>query len=243
MQAPVAQARKKVLLHEYPQNFRYYDLLVSAFVAVLLISNLVAPKLVSWGPFVFSGAQLLFPITYIFGDIFTEVYGYAGSRRAIWNGFLASILLTAISAIVIALPSAPGWNKQDAYQTVFGSMPRIVIASLAAYWCGEFANSFVMARMKVLSNGRFLWMRTIGSTVVGQAVDTILVVSIIFAGSIPLSTMLNLMISGYGGKVIYEALATPLTYAAVNWLKRVEGVDIMDTHTNFNPFKAKLASD
>jgi len=243
MQAPALRLKTKALLHEYPQNFRYYDLLVSAFVAVLLISNLVAPKLVSWGPFVFSGAQLLFPITYIFGDIFTEVYGYAGSRRAIWNGFLASILLTTISAIVIALPSAPDWKQQPAYQIVLGSMPRIVIASLIAYWCGEFANSFVMARMKVLSNGRYLWMRTIGSTVVGQAVDTILVVSIIFAGTIPLSTMLNLMISGYGGKVIYEALATPLTYAAVNWLKRVEGVDIMDTHTNFNPFKAKLSSE
>jgi queuosine precursor transporter len=243
MQAPALRLKTKALLHEYPQNFRYYDLMVSAFVAVLLISNLVAPKLVSWGPFVFSGAQLLFPITYIFGDIFTEVYGYAGSRRAIWNGFLASILLTTISAIVIALPSAPEWKQQPAYQIVLGSMPRIVIASLIAYWCGEFANSFVMARMKVLSNGRYLWMRTIGSTVVGQAVDTILVVSIIFAGTIPLSTMLNLMISGYGGKVIYEALATPLTYAAVNWLKRVEGVDIMDTHTNFNPFKAKLSSE
>jgi uncharacterized integral membrane protein (TIGR00697 family) len=243
MQAPVAQARKKALLHEYPQNFRYYDLMVSAFVAVLLISNLVAPKLVAWGPFVFSGAQLLFPITYIFGDIFTEVYGYAGSRRAIWNGFLASILLTTISAVIIQLPSAPAWDKQGAYETVFGSMPRIVIASLTAYWCGEFANSFVMARMKVLSNGKYLWMRTIGSTIVGQAVDSILVVSIIFAGNVPLSTLLNLMVSGYGGKVIYEALATPLTYAAVNWLKRVEGVDIMDTHTSFNPFKAKLSSD
>ena len=243
MQAPAVRLKTKALLHEYPQNFRYYDLLVSAFVAVLLISNLVAPKLVSWGPFVFSGAQLLFPITYIFGDIFTEVYGYAGSRRAIWNGFLASILLTTISSIVIALPSAPEWKQQPAYQIVLGSMPRIVIASLIAYWCGEFANSFVMARMKVLSNGKYLWMRTIGSTVVGQAVDTILVVSIIFAGTIPLSTMLNLMISGYGGKVIYEALATPLTYGAVNWLKRVEGVDIMDTHTNFSPFKAKLAAE
>jgi queuosine precursor transporter len=243
VQAPAARAKSKSLLHEYPQNFRYYDLLVSAFVAVLLVSNLVAPKLVSWGPFVFSGAQLLFPITYIFGDIFTEVYGYAGSRRAIWNGFLASILLTCLSAIIIALPSAPEWKAQEAYRTVLGSMPRIVIASLLAYWCGEFANSFVMARMKVLSNGKYLWMRTIGSTVVGQAVDTVIVVTIIFAGSVPLSTMLVLMVSGYGGKVIYEALATPLTYAAVNWLKRVEGVDIMDTHTNFNPFKARLASE
>jgi uncharacterized integral membrane protein (TIGR00697 family) len=216
--------------------------MVSAFVAVLLISNLVAPKFIEWGPFLFSGAQLLFPITYIFGDIFTEVYGYAGSRRAIWNGFLASLLLTAISAIVIALPPAPEWKNQPAYEIVLGSMPRIVAASLIAYWAGEFANSFVMARMKVLTNGKYLWMRTIGSTVVGQAVDTILVIGIIFAGTVPFSTMLKLMISGYGGKVIYEALATPVTYAVVNWLKRIEGVDIIDSDTDFNPFKAKLSS-
>ena len=234
--------QKTPLLHDYPQNFRYYDLLVSAFVAVLLISNLVAPKLVSWGPFVFSGAQLLFPITYIFGDIFTEVYGYAGSRRAIWNGFLASILMTFMGTVIINLPPAPGWNNQPAYEIVFGSMPRIVIASLVAYWAGEFANSFVMARMKVLSNGKHLWMRTIGSTAVGQAVDTVLVIGIIFAGTVPLSTMLTLIVSGYGGKVLYEALATPLTYVVVNSLKRAEGVDIMDTHTNFNPFRAKLTS-
>ena len=208
-----------------------------------LISNLVAPKLVSWGPFVFSGAQLLFPITYIFGDIFTEVYGYAGSRRAIWNGFLASILLLRSARSSLPCRARPNGRTRRLTGLVLGSMPRIVIASLLAYWCGEFANSFVMARMKVLSNGKYLWMRTIGSTVVGQAVDTVIVVSIIFAGSVPFSTMLALMVSGYGGKVIYEALATPLTYAAVNWLKRVEGVDIMDTHTNFNPFKAKLASE
>src|SRR3954451_866210 len=190
MQAPAAQARNKALLHEYPQNFRYYDLLVSAFVAVLLISNLVAPKLVAWGPFLFSGAQLLFPITYIFGDIFTEVYGYAGSRRAIWNGFFASLLLTGISTIVVGLPPAPDWKNQAAYEIVLGSMPRIVIASLLAYWAGEFANSFVMARMKVITNGKYLWMRTIGSTMVGQAVDSILVITIIFAGTTSVSTIL-----------------------------------------------------
>jgi uncharacterized integral membrane protein (TIGR00697 family) len=242
MQTQVAAVKHRALLHEYPQNFKYYDLLVSAFVAVLLISNLVAPKFIAWGPFLFSGAQLLFPITYIFGDIFTEVYGYAGSRRAIWNGFLASLLLTGISTVVVALPPAPEWKHQEAYEIVLGSMPRIVVASLVAYWAGEFANSFVMARMKVLTGGKYLWMRTIGSTVVGQAVDSILVITIIFAGTVPISTMLTLIISGYGGKVIYEALATPLTYAVVNWLKKVEGVDIMDTHTNFNPFKARLAS-
>jgi uncharacterized integral membrane protein (TIGR00697 family) len=242
MLTQAVRVKTTTLLHEYPQNFKYYDLLVSAFVAVLLISNLVAPKFISWGPFLFSGAQLLFPITYIFGDIFTEVYGYAGSRRAIWNGFLASLLLTGISTLIVALPPAPEWKNQAAYEIVLGSIPRIVAASLIAYWAGEFANSFVMARMKVVTEGKYLWMRTIGSTVVGQAVDTVLVIGIIFAGNVPFSTMLKLMISGYGGKVIYEALATPLTYAVVNWLKRVEGVDIMDRDTDFNPFKAKLSS-
>jgi uncharacterized integral membrane protein (TIGR00697 family) len=240
MQTEAVRERKRVLLHDYPQNFKYYDLLVSAFVAVLLISNLVAPKFIEWGPFLFSGAQLLFPITYIFGDIFTEVYGYAGSRRAIWNGFLASILLTVISTLIVALPPAPDWKNQAAYEIVLGSMPRIVIASLLAYWAGEFTNSFVMARMKVLTDGKFLWMRTIGSTVVGQAVDSILVITIIFAGTVPVSKLLILMVSGYGGKVLYEALATPLTYAVVNWLKKVEGVDIMDVDTDFNPFKSKM---
>jgi queuosine precursor transporter len=242
MSGQAVRLKTGALLHEYPQNFRYYDLLVSAFVAVLLISNLLAPKFVAWGPFLFSGAQLLFPITYIFGDIFTEVYGYAGSRRAIWNGFLASLLLTGISTLVVALPPAPEWKNQQAYEIVLGAMPRIVAASLIAYWAGEFANSFVMARMKVMTGGKHLWMRTIGSTAVGQAVDTVLVIGIIFAGTVPMSTMLKLMISGYGGKVIYEIVATPVTYAVVNWLKRVEGVDIMDTDTNFNPFRAKLAA-
>jgi uncharacterized integral membrane protein (TIGR00697 family) len=240
MQTQAVNERKRVLLHDYPQNFKYYDLLVSAFVAVLLISNLVAPKFIQWGPFLFSGAQLLFPITYIFGDIFTEVYGYAGSRRAIWNGFLASILLTVISTIVVGLPPAPDWKNQAAYEIVLGSMPRIVIASLLAYWAGEFANSFVMARMKVITNGKYLWMRTIGSTMVGQAVDSILVITIIFAGTTSVSTILILIVSGYGGKVLYEALATPVTYAVVNWLKKVEGVDIMDVDTDFNPFKSKM---
>src|SRR5436305_2898278 len=158
-----------------PQRFKYYDRLVSAFVAVLLVSNIVAPKFIALGPLRFSGAQLLFPITYIFGDIFTEIYGYAQSRRAIWNGFYAQALLTVIAMIVVALPPSPDWPHQAAYQTVLGFLPRLAVASLIAYWCGEFANSFVMARMKVMTNGKRLWTRTVGSTVVGQAVDTVIV--------------------------------------------------------------------
>jgi uncharacterized integral membrane protein (TIGR00697 family) len=223
------------LPHEYPQRFRYYDMLVAAFVAVLLVSNIVAPKFIAWGPLRFSGAQLLFPITYIFGDIFTEVYGYAGSRRAIWNGFFASGLMAVVSMIIVALPASPDWPHQEAYATV--------IASLIAYWAGEFTNSFVMARMKVLTNGRHLWMRTIGSTAVGQAVDTVLVMVLAFAGSMSTSDIIRAIFSGYIGKVLYEIAATPVTYAVVNSLKRAEGVDIIDSHTNFNPFRARIAAD
>jgi uncharacterized integral membrane protein (TIGR00697 family) len=218
------------------RSFKYYDLLVASFVAVLLVSNIVAPKFVAWGPFRFSGAQLLFPLAYIFGDIFTEVYGYSGSRKAIWNGFFASALLAILSSIVIALPPSPDWPNQKAYETVLGTLPRLTIASLIAYWAGEFANSFVMARMKVRTEGRHLWMRTIGSTAVGQAVDSVLVLVIAFAGIMSTEDIIRAIISGYLGKVAYEALMTPVTYAVVNGLKRAEGVDIIDRDTDFNPF-------
>lgn len=230
------------LTADYPERFKYYDVLVSAFVAVLLISNIVAPKFVELGPLRLSGAQLLFPLTYIFGDIFTEVYGYAGSRRAIWNGFFASFLMAAISMIIVALPPAPGWPHQDAYALVLGFMPRLVVASLIAYWAGEFANSFVMARMKVLTEGKHLWMRTIGSTAVGQAVDTVLVMVIAFAGTMSTSDLVRVIISGYIGKVLYEVVMTPVTYLVVNGLKRAEGVDIIDRNTDFNPFKATMSA-
>lgn len=220
-----------------PRQFKYYDRLVSAFVAVLLVSNIVAPKFIALGPLRFSGAQLLFPITYIFGDVFTEIYGYAQSRRAIWNGFYAQALLTVIAMTVVALPPSPDWPHQKAYETVLGFLPRLAVASLVAYWCGEFVNSFVMARMKVITSGRYLWTRTVGSTVAGQAVDTVIVMTIGFAGSISTHDLLVATISGYTAKVIYEVAATPLTYAVVNFLKRKEGVDVIDRHTSFNPFK------
>jgi queuosine precursor transporter len=240
---PVSAPLRKHLSHEYPERFRYFDILVSAFVAILLVSNIVAPKFIALGPFRFSGAQLLFPLTYIFGDIFTEVYGYAGSRRAIWNGFFANALMAAVAMLIVALPASPEWTHQQAYETVLGFLPRLVIASLIAYWAGEFANSFVMARMKLITNGKHLWMRTIGSTAVGQFVDTLLVMTIAFAGVMATSDILNAIVSGYLAKVLYEAAMTPVTYAVVNWLKRVEGVDIMDTHTDFNPFTTKIVAD
>ncbi len=217
-------------------RYRYYDLLVHVFVVVLLISNLVGQKITAVGPFRISGAQLFFPITYIFGDVFTEVYGYGASRRAIWIGFFASALLAVMGLVAVWLPPAPGWHGQAAFATVFDFVPRLIAASLAAFWCGEFANSFVMAKMKLLTGGRHLWSRTIGSTVVGQAVDTSVLMILAFGGSLTSALIVNLIVSSYLGKVLYEAAATPLTYWIVNFLKRREGVDAFDTNTDFNPF-------
>ncbi|OYW09299.1 MAG: hypothetical protein B7X34_07080 [Acidobacteriia bacterium 12-62-4] len=157
------------------------------------------------GPFTLSGAQLLFPLTYIFGDIFTEVYGYAGSRRAIWHGFLAQTLLTVLAMTIVTLPPAPGWENQQAFETVFGFLPRLVVASLIAYWCGEFANSFVMAKLKILTKGKMLWVRTIGSTAVGQLVDTVIVMIVGFGGTMSWDLIFSLIWSGYVVKVLYEA--------------------------------------
>lgn len=225
------------------RRFRYYDLLVNAFVAVLLISNLVGQKICSIGPFrAISGAQLLFPITYIFGDVFTEVYGYSASRRAIWIGFFASALLAVMGVIVVALPPAPDWPDQAAFAKVFNFVPRMVAASLIAYWAGEFSNAFVLAKMKLLTRGRHLWTRTISSTAVGQLVDTVVVMTLAFGGSQPASVIGNLILFGYLGKVLYEAAATPLTYMIVNALKRKEGVDVFDHRTQFNPFRSGEAA-
>jgi uncharacterized integral membrane protein (TIGR00697 family) len=231
-------------------NYRYYDLLVHMFVVTLLVSNLVGSKISAIGPFQLfgygfsfkvSGAQLLFPIAYIFGDIFTEVYGYAGSRRAIWIGFGASALLAAMSLFVVWAPPAPDWHNQAAFATVFNVVPRMIAASLVAYWCGEFANSYVLAKMKIWTRGKMLWARTIGSTAVGQAVDSTIVIVLAFAGRESWSTIANLIVSGYIAKVLYEATATPVTYVVVGALKRAEGVDIYDEGTDFNPFT--VASD
>ena len=219
-----------------PRRFRHLDTLINIFVVVLMISNLVGQKICAFGDVRISGAQLLFPITYIFGDIFTEVYGYGASRRAIWTGFLASALLAAMGMISVALPPAPEWGGQAAFATVFGFVPRLVVASLIAYWCGEFVNAFVMAKMKLITKSKFLWMRTIGSTVAGQAVDTIVVIVIAFAGTASPSSMVAMIVSGYFGKVLYETVMTPVTYAVVNGLKRSEGIDVLDEGTDFNPF-------
>ncbi len=218
------------------RTYRHYDLLLSIFLVVLLISNLVGQKICKIGPFIISGAQLLFPITYIFGDVFTEVYGYAASRRAIWLGFLANGLLAVMGLITVWLPPAPGWPNQDAFATVFYQIPRLIVASLIAYWCGEFTNSYTLAKMKLWTSGRMLWTRTVGSTVTGQFVDTVILVIIGFSGTAPPMTLVKLAASAYIGKVLYEVVATPGTYAIVAFLKRSEGVDAYDYKSNFNPF-------
>ena len=218
-------------------RFKYLDALTTTFVVILLVSNLVAQKVCQIGPFPVSGALLLFPLTYIFGDVFTEVYGFAAARRAIWLGFFGTALLYAVSALVIALPSAPGWKNQQAFSTVFGFIPRMLAASLIAFWAGEFANSYTMARLKLLTGGRMLWTRTIGSTVVGQAVDTVLVIILTFGGIYPVATLVRIIGLGYVLKVGYEVLATPLTYVVIAALKKAEQVDAFDDRQeSFNPF-------
>jgi uncharacterized integral membrane protein (TIGR00697 family) len=223
------------------RTYRHFDTLLAIFIVVLLVSNLVGQKLCTIFGFSISGAQLLFPITYIFGDVFTEVYGYAASRKAIWLGFLANGLLAVMGLIVVWLPPAPGWQNQEAFATVFYQIPRLIVASLIAYWCGEFANSFTLAKMKLWTSGRMLWTRTIASTVVGQAVDTALIVSIGFAGTAPVSTLVAVAFGNYLGKVLYEVVATPATYAVVGFLKRSEGVDAYDYKSDFNPFHVSAA--
>lgn len=218
------------------ETFKYLEGLIQVFVVVLLLSNLIAAKLVPIGPLRVSAAQMLFPITYIFGDIFTEVYGYGASRKAIWRGFYSSILMAAIGLFAIWLPPAPEWHNQQAFETIFSVVPRIVAGSLLAFWLGEFANSYTLARMKLLTKGKHLWTRTVGSTVVGQAVDTTVVVSFVYYDK-PIGIILNVIFSGYVFKVVYEILATPLTYAIVNFLKRQEGIDTFDDGTDFSPFK------
>jgi uncharacterized integral membrane protein (TIGR00697 family) len=225
-------------------RYKYLDAFITLFVVVLVITNVIAPKFFALDFFGLSlrvsVAQLLFPITYVFGDIFTEVYGYSASRRAIWYGFFALTLFAILSYIAVIITPAPEYKDQPAFYAIFHQVGRNVAGSMLAYWCGEFANSFTLARMKIFTQGKRLWTRTIGSTVVGQAVDTTIVVCFIFYGQ-PLSVLFNLTLSAYVFKVIWETLVTPVTYLIVGFLKRTEGVDYFDYGTNFNPFATKGA--
>lgn len=223
-----------------PTPYRYYDLIMVAFVVILLISNTVVAKPVQIGPWLAGGDILIFAISYIFGDILTEVYGYARSRRVIWIGFAALIFMALIYTLVGLLPAGANWDGQEAYQTILGQSPRIVLGSITAFFLGEFCNSVVLAKLKVATRGRLLWTRTIGSTLVGQTVDTTTFCFIAFAGVLPNVDIWKIISFGIVSKVLYETLATPVTYAVVHWLKRAEGVDYYDTNTDFNPFNFSL---
>jgi queuosine precursor transporter len=217
-------------------EWRYFSIVSSVFVATLLISNTVGGKIFTFYGLNLPGGVIVFPISYIFGDILTEVYGYKASRKIIWTGLGCLVLMSAIYYVVQTLPPAVFWQDQKAYETVLGVAPRIAFASSIAYFVGEFGNSYTLAKMKVWTAGKHLWARIIGSTVVGQAADTLIFCIIAFAGVFTPANIITILISNYIFKIVYEALATPITYAIVRHLKKVEGVDIYDRNTDFNPF-------
>lgn len=217
--------------------FRHLDTITALFVAVLLISNITSTKILDFGIFTFDGGTLLFPLSYIFGDILTEVYGYGRSRKVIWLGFISAALMSITLILVGVLPAASDWPHQDAYEQILGLTPRIVLASLIAYFAGEFSNAVVLAKLKVMTQGRWLWTRTIGSTLIGQGIDTMLFVAIAFTGILPGSLLAALIISNYVFKCGVEILFTPITYWITGWLKQQEHEDYYDRNTNFNPFR------
>ncbi len=230
-----------------PKAYRYLDLITAAFVTVLVCSSLIGPAKITevtlpgLGTVAFSAAVLFFPLSYVFGDILTEVYGYARARRVIWAGFAGLVFAAAMSAMMLALPSASFWDQQGAYETVFGNTWRIVLASITAYLCGELVNSFVLAKLKVWQQGRHLWSRTIGSTVVGQAVDSAIFFPVAFwnSGIVPNEAILGIALTEYVFKVAIETGLTPWTYAVVGALKRSEQEDFYDRETDFSPFKVE----
>lgn len=223
-----------------PRTFKYFDFVMAGFVTVLLCANLigVGKPVTLWGV-TFGCGNLFFPLSYLFGDVMTEVYGYARSRRVVWAGFAALIFASLMSWIVISLPPADGYGGQAAMEQIFGSTWRIVAASMIAYFIGEFTNSYVLAKLKLKTNGRLLWLRTIGSTVAGEAIDTVIFYPLAFYGSWSNELLVAVMLSSYSIKVGWEILATPLTYKIVGWLKRVENEDHFDWHTKFSPFTLK----
>ncbi len=220
------------------KQFRYFDFLMAAFVTIVLCSNLIgAGKVTQIAGITFGTGIFFFPFSYIFGDVLTEVYGYSRSRRVVWAGFAATIFAAFMCWFVVVMPAAPGWNDQNAYERVFGSAPRIVLASLIAFWAGEFANSYVLAKMKVKTEGRHLWLRTIGSTIVGEGVDSLIFYPIAFWGIWETSLVFQVMASNYCIKVLWEVVLTPATYKMVNFLKKKENEDYFDRKTDFNPFR------
>jgi uncharacterized integral membrane protein (TIGR00697 family) len=226
-------------------SFRHFDLVMAAFVTVLLLSNVLGAGKVAVidlpgiGTWPFGAGILFFPVSYVIGDILTEVYGYDRARRCIWTGFAALLFMAFMAFVVVALPPSPGWQGQAAYEQVFGQVPRIVFASMVAFWAGEFANSYVLARLKVWTEGRHLWTRTIGSTLVGQGVDSLIFYPLAFYGIWANDVLMTVLLTQWALKVGWEALLTPVTYAAVGSLKRREGIDVFDRATDFSPFRAR----
>jgi uncharacterized integral membrane protein (TIGR00697 family) len=227
-------------------RLRYFDWMMAAFVTILLLSNVLGAGKVAaidlpWlGVQPFGAGILFFPISYVIGDVLTEVYGYGRARRCIWAGFCALLFMAAMSWVVVALPPHATWSGQESYEAVFGQVPRIVLASIAAFWAGEFANSFVLAKMKLWTQGRHLWSRTIGSTFVGQGIDSLIFYPLAFWGVWGTGTLLKVLLIQWALKVGWEVLLTPATYAVVGFLKRREGIDVYDRDTDFTPFRAAL---
>jgi len=230
------------------RRLRYFDFVMVAFVTILLLSNVLGAGKVAVihlpviGDWPFGAGILFFPLSYVIGDVLTEVYGYARARRCIWSGTAALLFMAIMAMIVVALPPAPDWTGQSAYEQVFGQVPRIVFASILAFWAGEFANSLVLAKMKIWTEGRHLWIRTIGSTVVGQGVDSLIFFPLAFWGAVGWTNdlVIKVLITQWVLKVSWEALLTPATYAVVGFLKAREGVDVYDERTDFSPFHAKI---
>lgn len=226
------------------RQFKYYDLMMAAFVVVLICSNIIGPaKLATINifgeDFIYGAGVLFFPLSYVFGDVLTEVYGYARARKVIWAGFCGLFFASVMSFVIVKLPPAAGWQGQEAYELIFGQVPRIVIASLIAFFTGEIINAYVMARMKIWTKGKHLWTRTIGSTVVGQGADSLIFYPVAFYGIWENDVLLTVMFSNFLIKVSWEAVLTPVTYKIVAMLKRAENVEIFDDNTDFSPFKIK----
>jgi len=230
------------------RSYKYYEFVMAAFVTILICSNLIGPAKIAQldfpvvGTLTFGAGVLFFPISYVFGDVLTEVYGYARSRRVIWAGFGGLAFASLMSFVVVALPPAPFWKNQEAYEIAFGGTWRIALASMIAYFCGEFVNSFVLAKMKIMTSGRWLWTRTIGSTIFGEGVDSLLFYPMAFYGSgiIPDDKLPTVMLAQFIAKVSVEVVFTPVTYLLVGWLKRAEHEDFYDRDTRFTPFSLKV---
>lgn len=224
------------------RSYRYYDMVMAAFVTVLLCSNLIgAAKVCTVAGFTFGAGVLFFPLSYIFGDILTEVYGFARARRVVWAGLTAQVFASVMTVVVLGLPPAEGWPHQAAYETALGATPRIVLASLLAYFCGEFMNSLVLAKLKIQTEGRHLWLRTIGSTIVGEGVDSLIFYPVAFLGLWDTNLVVTVMVTNYAMKVGWEVLLTPVTYRIVAWLKRMEDEDYFDHKTRFTPWSLRLS--